>query len=198
MTAKQDTKQKEVELQKLKKEQITVKIKGVTPLLIDKMDMNVVEAYNKKRAHKMTEKDTRLEEEKVKDKLHFTDDGNIGFPAAGFAKGMIEVAPYIDGLDKKLVRGSIRVLGNIIPIDFKTQVINTAWGRQSGISKAPRKIVRPELRDWKCKLEIIYNSSNISAEQIINLLNWAGFQQGIGGWRPEKGGSYGQYEVDAK
>ena len=185
----------EVEIKTLMKKQIKVKIKGVTPLLIEKMDMGVVETYNKKKAQKMTKKDTRLEEEKSEAKLHYTEEGHIGFPASGFYKGMIEVAPYLDGLDKKLVRGSVRVLGNILPIEFSDKLMNTAWGRQSGKIKAPCKIVRPELKNWSCVIEIIYNASNISAEQIVNLVNWAGFQMGLGSWRPEKGGSYGQYEV---
>jgi len=187
-------KSKQIEVKELVKEQIHLKIRGTTPLLVEKMDESVVEKYNKKKAMKLTEKDTRLEEEKLDSKLHFTEEGNIGFPASGFAKGMIEVAPYL-GLYKKDVRGSVRVLGNIIPIDFKERVVNVSWGRQSGISKAPMKIVRPEFREWKCELDLVVNTGVISIEQVINLINWAGFQQGLGSWRPEKGGSYGQYEV---
>lgn len=188
-------KPKLIEIQKLEKQPIHLKIRGTTPLLVEKMDEGVVEKYNKKKALKLTEKDTRLEEEKLDGKLHFTEDGNIGFPASGFAKGMIEVAPYLD-LYKKDVRGSVRVLGNIIPINYKERVVNKSWGRQSGISKAPMKIVRPEFRDWTCELDMVVNTGVISIEQVINLVNWAGFQQGLGSWRPEKGGSYGQYEVE--
>jgi len=191
-------KQESVVLQQLKRKTMTVSIKGLTPLLIEKMDEAVVERYNKKKGKKVTEKDEKLEEEKVEGKLHLTEDGNIGFPAAGFMKGMVEVAPYLDGLDKKKVKGSVRILGNIVPIDFEKQTINVTWGRQSGITKAPRKIIRPEFEDWSCKLIVMYNESNISAEQIINLINWAGFQQGLGGWRPEHSGTYGQYEVSVK
>ncbi len=36
-----------LDLKPLKKEQIRLKIKGITPLLMEKMDMSVVEAYNK-------------------------------------------------------------------------------------------------------------------------------------------------------
>ncbi len=39
------------------------------------------------------------------------------------------------------------------------------------------------------------NSGAISAEQIANLLNTAGFGVGIGEWRPEKNGSYGRFHV---
>lgn len=189
-----EKKKEEIEVRKLVKTQLKVPIRGTSPLLMEKMDMAVVQKYNKKKALKMTKTDTRLEEEKVPDKIHHTENGNVGFPASGFMKGMIESAPNL-GLYKKDVRGSVRIAGNIIPIDFKKQVVNEAWGRQSGISKAPMLIVRPEFREWSCELDITFDASVVSTEQIVNLINSAGFHQGIGSWRPEKGGSYGQYEV---
>jgi hypothetical protein len=192
------TKQKNqtnVHLQELKKEKITIEIIGVTPLLMEKMDMNVVERYNLKKGKKLSEKDEKIEEEKYEAKKHLTDDGKVGFPSTAFLKGMVEVAPYLDGLDKKKVRGSVRILGDILPIKFKTETKDTKWGKTSGITKAPRKIIRPKFSDWSCELDIVYNASNISAEQIINLLTWAGFQMGIGGFRPEHSGTFGQYEV---
>lgn len=186
----------EVNLKRIEKRTIKVKIRGITPLLMEKMDMSVVEAYDKKKSLKTVEKDTRSEEEKVENKIHKTSEGEIGFPAIAFHKAMIEVAPYIEGLDKKLVRGSVRVLGDMIPINFREQTTNKTYGKSSGIVKAPRLIIRPEFKNWNCELEILYNSSNISAENIINLLDWAGFQMGIGSWRPEKSGNYGQFEVE--
>lgn len=185
------------EVKSLQLGEIEIKVKGVTPLLMEKMDEEVVEKYNKKKAGKSVEKKhSELEEDKVEDKIHYDEKGNVVFPSAGFYKGMIEVAPYIDTIKyKKTVRGSIRMMEGLIPITFKKKKTNTTWGRTSGISKAPRKIVRPEFEDWSCTLKIRYNTKQITAEQIVNLVNLAGFHMGVGGWRPEKEGMYGQYEV---
>jgi hypothetical protein len=196
MTAKENQTNKEsIYVPELKKNQIKVKIVGITPLLMEKMDMDVVERYNLKKGKKLSIEDSKLEEEKYDAKKHITDDGKLGFPSTGFLKGMVEVAPYIDGIDKKRVRGSIRILGDLIPIKYKEEVKDMKWGKTSGITKAPRKIIRPKFTDWSCELDIVYNSQNISAEQIVNLLNWAGFQMGVGGFRPEHSGNFGQYVV---
>jgi hypothetical protein len=194
---KQKQKKESVELVNLNKRIMKIKIKSVdgSSYMPERMPMEIAEAIDKKKSNKMVKEDKRAEEEKIEDKIHYTEDGKVGIPAIAFHKGMIEVAPYIDGLDKKLVTGSIRVLGGIIPIKYSKQTVNKTWGRQSGISKAPRLIIRPEFHDWSCVLEVMYNASNISSEQILNLLNWAGFQDGIGGWRPQCKGNYGQYEV---
>ena len=84
---------------------------------------------------------------------------------------------------------------DIIPIKYKKEMKDVRWGKTSGMTKAPRKIIRPKFIDWSCKLELTYNSEVISAEQVINLLNWAGFHMGIGGFRPQCSGIFGQYEV---
>lgn len=182
-----------VEIRPLEKKEITVKIRGDS-LLMEKMDMAVVKKYDKKKAHKLTKEDTRLESEKTEDKIHYTEDGNVGFPADGFARGMTEVAHKL-GLFKKDVRSAVRVLGNIIPISYKKKVTNESWGKSSGRTGAPLLIIRPEFQDWSCTLRIRYDASSISAEQIINLLNLAGFHCGLGSWRPQRSGSYGMYEV---
>lgn len=186
---------KVVELQPLLRERMQLRVKGLTSLLTEKMDMNVVERYDKKRSKQMSKKDDKPEEDKLEGKIHYTDNGNIGFPASGFMKGMVEVAPYIDGLDKKLVRGSVRILENIIPINFKERAVNKTYGKTSGRKPTPRLILRPEFKEWSCTLDIMYNKSNISADQIVNLVNWAGFQRGLGAFAPRNGGTYGQYEV---
>jgi len=183
-----------VQIPELKKETISVEIIGLTPLIMEKMDMDVVERYNLKKGKKLSKKDDVLEEEKYEGKKHFTEDGKIGFPSAGFRNGMVEVAPYLDGMDKKKIR-SIQTTQEIIPIKYKKEVKDIKWGKTSGITKAPRKIIRPKFQEWSCKVDFTYNAEMISAEQVINLLNWAGFHMGIGGFRPQCSGIFGQYEV---
>lgn len=183
-----------VGVHKLDKKRIQVPIQGVTPLLMEKMDPRVARKYDKKKSQQTVKEDTRSEQEKVEDKIHHTEDGNVGFPTAGFKKGIVEVAPRLD-VYKKVVRGSIRVLGNIVPINYDEKTINEAIGERKGRNSSPRLILRPEFRNWSCTLDIIYDAGNISAEQIVNLLNHAGFHMGLGGWRPQCDGSYGQYEV---
>ncbi len=43
---------------------------------------------------------------------------------------------------------------------------------------------RPEYRDWSMEFCVVFNSRAISPEQIVNLVNIAGFGIGIGEWRP--------------
>lgn len=55
---------------------------------------------------------------------------------------------------------------------------------------------RGEFRNWSANLVVSYNEAGgYSLENIINVINAGGFFCGIGEWRPEKDGSFGQYHV---
>jgi len=177
---------------------IKMKVKGLTPYLSEPMDMAVLERYNQKKSNQVYEKDNLPEEEKVKVKYYYTKDGKIGIPVRAFYKAMIRASTYI--FDKKdggmrNIREGISLIGDIIPLTFSSQEVVTHWGRTSGMSKAPRKIMRNAFYDWEVELKIQYNKSQLSAEQIFNILNWAGFHIGVGGFRKENTGTYGSFEV---
>jgi hypothetical protein len=54
---------------------------------------------------------------------------------------------------------------------------------------------RPYFSGWSILLKITHNANVITQEQVVNLLNLAGFSVGIGDWRPEKDGNAGRFHV---
>jgi len=175
-------------------------VQGTTPLLMEKMSegirqqlVNLVTGQGKEK------KKARDLNQEVKDKIHKDDKGNVGFPASGFKKAMVESSVYLDGANKKLSKGSFFVIGSLqgdlVPIKFKKMVVNKAVGRDSGINRAPREIWRPEFQDWSANLRIKYNASQISPQQIVEIAKLAGFHIGIGSWSPQHSGSYGMFTV---
>ena len=140
-------------------------------------------------------KDIPTEKEIVEEAMYYTSEGKVGFPSAGFKKGIEDVAKDKQiniGFTGKAARGAIRFLEAIIPIKYKKMVVNKTWAR---IKDTPKLSVRPEFKDWSCKLQISYNPKVMSADSLLNLLNWAGSYCGLGDWRPQRGGTYGQYRV---
>ena len=172
---------------------INIHIKG-TDLLMERDDGTCAEYYDKKKGQKVVKEDTRLEEEKVEGKIHHTDDGKVGYPSSGFSTGMRKVA-YSESNDRGMsmrVKEAIRFLEPMIPIGYEKMTVNNVLGKRGGV---PAKIMRPQFKNWTAVLRIRYDADLISLEQLLNLVNKTGVRRGIGGWRPEKGGIYGQYEV---
>ena len=192
---KQEKKIIDIKLHKVETKEINLKIKGLTPYMPERQSANIADEYDKKKSGQRVDKDTRSEAEKVEEKIHYNEKGEVCIPSSAFYNGMIEMAPYIEGLDKKKVMGSIRMLKNMIPITYKSKSIREDVGRSAGITKAPRKIIRTQFIDWSCEVPIKYNVGLITPELIVNLLDLAGFQDGVGAWRPQKKGTFGQYEI---
>lgn len=188
-----------VNLQKIEIGLLKLKIKGKTPYMPEPMDMAVLDKYDNIRAKKKYKKDELPEEEKAKAKYYFTSDNKKGIPARAFYNSMIRASSYL--IDKKQggmrnVKEGIIVKGDILPLKYSKEERVIHWGRTSGQSGSPRKIIRNAFHDWSVNIEIEYNKAQLSAEQIVNILNWAGFHIGVGAFRKEKTGTYGLFYVD--
>ncbi len=194
------TKEKKVEvkLESLNIDTVIVPIKGKTPLLIDKMPDEV--------RHEILAKQTGITKsgkKKVRDikaetlaAIHYTPSGEVGFPSAGFKKGMMDCTSFVGDkfFSKKLVQGImiVNAESGLIPIKYKKQDVleHTVKGQTK---------FTPQFHDWTCDLKIQFDANNLGAEDITRLLNYAGFYCGVGAWRPKgrDGGSgeFGMYEV---
>lgn len=188
-----------INLKKLELGTINVKIVGDSPYLPEPMDMAVLERYNNIKSKKGYTKDDISEEEKVKAKFYYTEDGKKGIPSRAFYNSMIRASSYLFEIKNggmRNIKEGVTVMGDILPLTFKEEKVITHWGRTSGMKGSPRKIMRNAFYNWEVTLTIQYNKQNLSAEQIINVLNWAGFHIGVGGFRKEKTGNFGSYHAD--
>lgn len=168
-------------------------IKGDTPLLMHKFSDRQKDTMLSGQIGKAQEKNKRNLKQEIEECIYYTPTGQVGFPASAFKKAMVESAPYIKGLDKKLIKGSMFIVENLVAIKFKKQVVNEAITRLANGNPMVR--YRPEFRDWSTEFTIRFNSKKLSPELIINLAKLAGFHIGIGDWRPQCSGSYGQFGI---
>jgi len=193
--------EQKISLKKLETGTIVVKIVGDSPYMPEPMDMAVLEKYNKIKSKQSYTKDDISEEEKVKVKFYYTEDEQFGIPARAIYNSMIRASSYLFDIKQggmRNIKEGVTVVGDILPLKFKKQKVVTHWGRTSGMKGSPRKIMRNAFEDWSVEVTIQFNKANLSAEQIINVLNWAGFHIGVGGFRKEKTGNFGAFHIDLK
>jgi len=199
---KEKTKKIEVKLQPIIVNKLKVTLIGKTPLLMDRFPDEARQQIIAKQTGltKGNKKMLRNIKQEQEDAIHRTSKGVIGFPVAGFKKGMMECTSFVGDkfFSKKLVSGAVKIINavdGLVPIKFKKQDI-----LQHNIGSNTK--FTPQFHNWSCELVIEYDANNISAVDILTLLNHAGFYVGIGSWRPKckDGGSgeYGMYEVKQK
>jgi hypothetical protein len=193
--------EQKINLKKLDIGILKLKIVGDSPYLPEPMDMAVLEKYNAIKSKKNYKKDDISEEEKVKAKFYYTDDEKYGIPARAIYNSMIRGSSYLFDIKQggmRNIKEGVTVKGDILPLKYKRQTEVCHWGRTSGMKGSPRKILRNAFHDWEVEVIVEFNKANLSAEQIINVLNWAGFHIGVGGFRKEKTGNFGSFHIDLK
>jgi len=125
--------------------------------------------------------------------------GRFGFPAIAFKLAMVSACRGIEGLSMTEARQMFFVVGaeenpDLVEIHGIPQVLES-------VTKVPPRTGAADLRyrahfpTWEATLNLEFMRNVLSPEQILNLVNLAGFSVGIGDWRPEKGGSHGRYAI---
>jgi hypothetical protein len=118
----------------------------------------------------------------------------FGFPASGFKKSMVSACSFVQGIPKTILRGSIHIIGDLVPITYKRLVMREDVVRVGPFGRRTADIrFRGMFEDWSVTLKVSYNTRLLSIEQIVNLLEHAGNAIGVGEWRPEKDGQFGMF-----
>jgi hypothetical protein len=124
--------------------------------------------------------------------LYHLPEGGHGFPAVGFKSAAVTACSHVSGVTKVVSRGAFHIVGDMVKIDGTPQPREDMVKIAMGTADIR---YRGEFREWRCTFTVRYNAGVMSADQIVNLFNVAGFAVGVGEWRPERDGSFGMFHV---
>jgi len=118
----------------------------------------------------------------------------FGFPAAGL-KQSAATAAYRAGLARNsiTIRAAFQICGGgLIKIHGtpKMREDNVVFGNGK-----PQALYRAEFPEWAMSIDVKYDATAYSLEQIITFFNLGGTAVGIGNSRAEYGGEHGMYRV---
>ena len=118
-----------------------------------------------------------------------------GFPSSGIKKAMVVAGGRVTDLAMTTLRAVLNVDGSegLVRIDAGAPQMRTDHVVQVGRGNLR---YRPQFWPWRMDIPISFNADQISANDVVNLVQQAGFAIGIGDWRPEKNGPFGTFEVD--
>lgn len=182
-----------IELPRLDIQLMEVTLIGDSPLIVHAWSMKAKrEMLDKQMKKAKTARAAKDPEANYKDSLYPHPEGGYGFPCVAFKAAAVGACRFSEGMKMTNARGAFHVVGELAKIagaptmreDMVRVGMGTADIRHRG-----------EFQTWRVTLLVSYNASAITPEQIVNLLNLAGFGIGVGEWRPEKDGSYGRFHV---
>jgi|SRR3712207_1654644 len=118
----------------------------------------------------------------------------FGFPSIGIKAAAVDACSYADGVTKVAARGTFHIMEALLQIQgdgpfMREDMVRIAMGTADVRH-------RGEFRNWRIAVPLRYNADVLSAEQIINLFNIAGFAVGLGDWRAARDGQNGLFHVE--
>ena len=200
-----------LEIKEVKPQIMTVHIVGDSDLVLNKMNdvttRQLVDARKDKA--KKIEKPNMWEE--IITAIHWRDGKPIEFSEETMAEALTNNAPCITAFGLKKAFGeavvrlgidtystkfdaSVNILasGGLIPIKFAEHFVDEKL--MSPKKGAPVLVHLNRFVGWSADIQISYIDSVYSAEQLLNVINLAGFGIGIGSGRRSCG--YGRYHVE--
>lgn len=187
------------ELQQIDIREVFIKIKGLSPIIMHRFSetqkkqmLDVMMKISQQKKKKEPQKD--YEEAK-----YLTTDGKPAIPVIAFKKAMIRASKSL-GLKMIDARTSFFVLGKYSEqAGCEVLELTGQFSMREDIVRVAKGGTdlryRPQLNNWTATICIGYNNSQISFDQLVNMLNLAGYGIGVGDWRPEKDGSFGRFTV---
>jgi hypothetical protein len=182
---------------------VSIRIRGTSPLVINKMSARVrkglqegqEEGSTTKSRKKRTPKDFKLLYEEAK---HIADEGWCGIHAAAFRNASIDACRTVS-LTMTSAKLALFVRGDGLDNDTMEPLVKITKGE-------PRMWIAPtrnatgvvDMRSrpmwkpgWEALVKMIYDADMLRDEDVINLMARAGMQVGIGEGRPNSKKSYG-------
>lgn len=185
----------------IKKAVAVVTIVGDSPLLVNKFSekskREMLEKQTKKAKGAKEARDPMAEIEAATYRLP---NKKFGIPASGLKNCAVSACKFIDGVPMTRAKGAFFVMEDAdglvelktdsgLEIDERMVAIGP-FGKKTKMSR-----FRPRFDDWSVTFKVLYDPDLLSAEQLLNLYERAGFSVGLCEYRPEKSGSMGMFHV---
>jgi len=175
-------------------EVFNVKLVGDSELITNQWSEKAIRMIEGKGQRTATgPREPRNPQEECEAAIYRDADGNPAMPTIAFKSAAVDACSQVSDITKVQARGAFHLVGELVRIDGK-------WTRRRdmvrvGMGNADVRY-RPGFKEWSVILTIRHNPNVLSASQIINLLNIAGFAVGVGEGRPERNMAFGMFHVE--
>lgn len=201
--------EKIIELKGIKVNRVRVTIEGESDLILNKMNDVSAKKLIDQRKDKAKDTEKPNEWEEIITAMHWYNGKPTDFSETGLEKALKENAPCITafGLRKSfgdaVVRNeidkystkflnavNISAKGGLVPITFAEHFVDEKL--MSPKKGAPVLVRLNRFSGWKATFDVCFTDNVFSTEQIVNIINFAGFGLGIGSGRSS---GFGRYKV---
>ena len=191
-----------ISLKPIARAKMTFGIRGTSPIIMHQWSEKAKAMMRDKQQEgkKTKARELRKPNEEAEAATYRTVAGDVGIPAMALKSAIVTAAHKDIGIEKTLVRKALFLIctdpGLIIPFSSCDAPIVREDMVRVGMGSADLRY-RPEFRNWKATIEFEIDAELLQDSDVLALVGRAGFGVGLCEWRPEKGGEFGRFEIDA-
>lgn len=191
-----------IQVDPIRDQTLRVSILGTRPLILNRMSEKarqqlLLPSGRKNAAEKASSlKHNPLEEFRAAP-YTLGDDGASTYLAllgSMFHKGMAAAALDLPGAAKAQITRLAWIEEDRVPV-YGIPELFMSVTRSADMNRTPDVRTRVIVPRWACQIHVSYVAPNLNEKSVINLLSTAGVVSGVGDWRRQKGGNYGQYRL---
>jgi len=120
----------------------------------------------------------------------------IRVPAVWFKEMLVHVVGrHTQSIKLNTAGGVFQIMEDWVPLKH-----SKVYPRKDLASVPPKsnklvQICRGQIDKWSCSFTVRYNMGFLDETGLATLVETAGFANGLGDWRPQKDGTYGQFQL---
>ena len=181
------------QIERIQQTEVVLLIEGISPLITHKWSEKAIRMITDKQGGKAKQaREIRDPQADYEGATYYNGAGLPSIPTISFKAAAVTAVSNIPGLTKVQTRTFFFMRGELVPI------IGERYMRQDmvrvGMGTADVRY-RPCWDEWKVELTVDLNERLFTVEQLVALMDSAGFGVGVGEWRPEKDGDNGRFRV---
>lgn len=188
-----------IEIQRVKRSTVFVPVVGMRPLIVHAWSQKAKQIMLDAQQGKKKIKSIKDPSADFESSMYRMGDRH-GFPALGFKSAIVGGARFYDkSISMAALRRLLYVAGEgpdeLIPLDTpgpepREDVVRVGMGQADLRYRA----MYPQ--GWKAILPVTFVPTSISLDSVVALIDAGGQGDGVGEWRPERGGTYGTFKID--
>lgn len=187
-------------------QRVKVTCRGITPMLMNSMPVEVLLGLRDKNRKSPVAQKPTIEEEAAT-KLYLSANGKPCVPGRVLYAALVGAGRFIKYSGKKQISTKTdTILPALMTLDGAEFELDCGdkekpWEVDIQQGKNPNGgeavcLVRPRFDDWKLVCEITIDTTEVAVSVIRDLFDKAGRRLGLGDFRPQKRGTFGQFVVD--
>lgn len=191
---------------------VTFTIVGDSPLIVHAWSAKAKkEMLDRQMGIPRQKKEKKNPRQDFEESMYRMADGGYGFPSVAFKAAAVTACTSVANVTKVAARQAFHVVGEsaLIRGAFAEAAMRLDLVRIEGCEPQMREDAvrvgmgtadlryRAQFWPWSATLTVRLNAAVLSAAEMANLLNNAGFGVGIGEWRPARDGQNGMFHVGA-